>query len=93
MRDQPSLRDGFFGIDNTDFVYLLNQATSDRKILQKKFDISDYQANYITNSEEGYGLIVYSGTVLPFKDKFPKNNSLYPVMTTKIDELKRLNNA
>ncbi len=80
-------------IDNTDFVYLLNQATSDRKILQKKFDISDYQANYITNSEEGYGLIVYSGTVLPFKDKFPKNNSLYPVMTTKIDELKRLNNA
>lgn len=76
-------------IDNTDFIYLLNQAASDRNILQSKFEISDYQANYITNSDEGYGLIVYSGVVLPFKDKFPKNNSLYPVMTTKIDEIKR----
>ena len=59
-------------IDNTDFVYLLNQATSDRRILQSKFGISDYQANYITNSKEGEGLIVYSGVILPFKDKFPK---------------------
>lgn len=77
-------------IDNTDFVYLLNQATSDRKILQSKFGISDYQANYITNSKEGEGLIVYSGIILPFKDKFPKNNSLYPVMTTKPEEIKHL---
>jgi len=77
-------------IDNTDFVYLLNQATSDRTILQQRFGISDYQANYITNSNEGEGLIVYSGIILPFKDKFPKNNSLYPVMTTKPDEIKRL---
>ncbi|MCU5065044.1 conjugal transfer protein TraE [Bacillus cereus] len=77
-------------IDNTDFVYLLNQATSDRRILQSKFGISDYQANYITNSKEGEGLIVYSGVILPFKDKFPKNNSLYPVMTTKPEEIKHL---
>ncbi|MDA2637787.1 conjugal transfer protein TraE [Bacillus cereus] len=77
-------------IDNTDFIYLLNQATSDRRILQSKFGISDYQANYITNSKEGEGLIVYSGVILPFKDKFPKNNSLYPVMTTKPEEIKHL---
>ncbi|MCT1389852.1 ATP-binding protein [Peribacillus frigoritolerans] len=77
-------------IDNTDFVYLLNQAASDRAILQQKFEISDYQANYITNSNEGEGLLVYSGNILPFKDKFPHNNSLYPVMTTKPEEIKRL---
>ncbi|PEQ04859.1 VirB4-like conjugal transfer ATPase, CD1110 family [Bacillus toyonensis] len=80
-------------IDNTDFVYLLNQATSDRRILQSKFGISDYQANYITNSKEGEGLIVYSGIILPFKDKFPKNNSLYPVMTTKLEEINHLRTA
>ena len=56
-------------------------------ILQKKLNISDYQAEYITNSEEGEGLIVYDGEILPFKDKFPKNNSLYPVMTSKPEEL------
>lgn len=77
-------------IDNTDFVYLLNQAASDRGILQQKFEFSDYQANYITNSSEGEGLLVYSGVVLPFKDKFPHNNSLYPVMTTKPEEIQRL---
>lgn len=75
-------------IDNTDFVYLLNQATSDRLILQEKLNISNYQANYITNSNEGEGLIVYNGVILPFKDKFPSDNSLYPVMTTKTDEIK-----
>jgi len=80
-------------IDNTDFVYLLNQASSDRAILQMKFEISDYQANYITNSSEGEGLLVYSGVILPFKDQFPKNNSLYPVMTTKPEEIKRLRGA
>lgn len=80
-------------IDNTDFVYLLNQATSDRRILQQKLGISDYQANYVTNSSEGEGLIVYSGVILPFKDRFPKNNSLYPVMTTKPDEIKEMRGA
>lgn len=77
-------------IDNTDFIYLLNQASGDRSILQQKLEISDYQANYITNSGEGEGLVVYSGIILPFKDKFPHNNSLYPVMTTKPEEIQRL---
>lgn len=77
-------------IENSDFIYLLNQSSGDRRILQDKLEISDYQANYITNSGEGEGLLVYSGTILPFKDKFPKNNSLYPVMTTKPEEIKKL---
>lgn len=74
-------------LENSDFVYLLNQAWGDRSILQEKLNISDYQANYITNSGEGEGLIVFDGEVLPFKDKFPKNNLLYPVMTTKPEEI------
>ncbi|MEM5199720.1 VirB4 family type IV secretion system protein, partial [Enterococcus faecium] len=74
-------------LGNSDFIYLLNQAWEDKLILQKKLNISDYQAEYITNSEEGEGLIVYDGEILPFKDKFPKNNSLYPVMTSKPEEL------
>lgn len=74
-------------LENSDFVYLLNQAWGDRAVLQEKLNISDYQANYITNSGEGEGLIVFDGEILPFKDKFPHNNSLYPVMTTKPEEI------
>ena len=80
-------------LENSDFVYLLNQAAGDRFILQKKLGISDYQANYITNSGEGEGLIVFNGVILPFKDKFPKDKLLYAVMTTKTDEIKRLRGA
>lgn len=80
-------------LENSDFVYLLNQAAGDRSILQRKLGISDYQANYITNSGEGEGLIVFNGVILPFKDKFPKENSLYAVMTTKTEEIKRLRGA
>lgn len=74
-------------LENSDFVYLLNQATGDRNILQEKLEISNYQATYITNSSEGEGLLIYDGDILPFKDKFPQNNSIYPVMTTKTDEI------
>lgn len=79
-------------LDNSDFIYLLNQASSDRRILQDTLEFSDEQASYITNSSEGEGLLYYAGNILPFKDKFPKNNSLYPVMTTKADEVKALRN-
>lgn len=74
-------------LENSDFIYLLNQAWGDRSVLQEKLNISDYQATYITNSNEGEGLIVFDGEVLPFRDKFPHNNSLYPVMTTKPEEI------
>lgn len=74
-------------LENSDFILLLNQAPGDRQILQEKLEISDYQATYITNSGEGEGLIIYDGDILPFKDKFPRNNSIYPVMTTKTDEI------
>lgn len=77
-------------LENSDFIYLLNQASGDRRTLQDKLDISDYEATYITNSSIGEGLLIYNGIIVPFKDKFPKNNSLYPVMTTNVDELREL---
>ncbi|MDE8277642.1 ATP-binding protein [Erysipelothrix rhusiopathiae] len=77
-------------LENSDFIYLLNQAPGDRKILQEKLGMSDYETNFITNSEAGEGILIYGGIILPFKDKFPKNNSLYPVMTTDPDEIREL---
>ena len=74
-------------LKNSDFIYLLNQGYGDRIILQEKLNISNYQADYITNSNEGEGLISYNGQILPFRDKFPKDTSLYDVMTTKPNEV------
>ena len=72
--------------ENSDFVYLLNQASGDRKILSAALNISPSQQNYVTNSSAGEGLIFYGSTIVPFKDDFPKNTVLYHIMTTKPEE-------
>ncbi len=59
--------------ENSDFVYLLNQASGDRKILSAALNISPSQQNYVTNSNAGEGLIFYGSTIVPFKDDFPKD--------------------
>ena len=72
--------------ENSDFVYLLNQASGDRQILSKALNISPSQQNYITNSNAGEGLIFYGSTIVPFKDDFPKDTQLYRIMTTRPEE-------
>ncbi|MCM1192881.1 MAG: ATP-binding protein [Acetatifactor muris] len=79
--------------ENSDFIYMLNQAAGDRQILAKQLNISPHQLSYVTNSGEGEGLIFYGSTIIPFKDKFDKSLKLYALMTTKPSEMgERKNN-
>lgn len=73
--------------ENSDFVYMLNQASGDREILAKQLSISPHQLSYVTNSNAGEGLIFYGSTILPFKDRFDKNLKLYQLMTTKLSDM------
>lgn len=73
-------------LDNSDFIYMLNQAPGDREILADKLKISEYQLSYVTNSNQGEGLIFFGKTILPFVDRFPKDTTLYRIMTTKPEE-------
>lgn len=73
--------------ENSDFIYMLNQAAGDRQILAKQLNISPHQLSYVTNSGEGEGLIFYGSTIIPFKDKFDKSLRLYKLMTTKPSEM------
>ena len=74
--------------ENSDFVYMLNQAGGDRQILAKQLNISPHQLSFVTNSNEGEGLLFYGNTIIPFKDQFPKDTQLYRIMTTKPNEIK-----
>ena len=76
--------------ENSDFIYLLNQASGDRKILCERLNISSKQAGHISNSAPGEGLIVFGNIILPFKDDFPRDNELYDIMTTKPGEVANL---
>ena len=73
--------------ENSDFVYMLNQAGGNRQILAKQLNISPHQLSFVTNSNEGEGLLFYGNTIIPFKDKFPKDTVLYRIMTTKPNEI------
>ena len=75
--------------ENSDFIYMLNQASGDRQILAKQLNISPYQLSYVTNSGEGEGLLFYGNIIIPFKDRFNKNLKLYELMTTKPEEVQK----
>ena len=69
--------------ENSDFIYMLNQAAGDRAILAKQLNISTHQLSYVTHSGEGEGLLFYGNVILPFVDRFPTDLELYRIMTTK----------
>ncbi|MBS4749588.1 DUF87 domain-containing protein [Granulicatella sp. zg-ZJ] len=73
-------------LSNSDFIIMLNQATSDRDELVRLLHISPEQEEYITGSEEGSGLLFAGKGIIPFYDRFPKNTQLYKIMSTKIQE-------
>lgn len=73
--------------ENSDFVYLLNQASGDRDIIARSLNISAHQLSYVTNANAGEGLLIYGNVIIPFIDHFPKDTELYSIMTTKLEEI------
>lgn len=72
---------------NSDFIYMLNQASGYRQILAKQLNISAEQMKYIEQVEAGEGLIFYGDIIIPFVDRFPEDTELYRVMTTRSGEV------
>ena len=72
---------------NSEFIIMLNQASTDRLELAKLLNISDPQMSYITNVGAGEGLIKVGSNIVPFINKFPRNTELYKLMSTKLSEI------
>lgn len=89
VKDLLSSREVENIFENSDFIYMLNQASGDRQILAKQLNISPHQLSYVTHSGEGEGLLFYGNVILPFTDKFPKDTELYRIMTTKPNEIEQ----
>ena len=87
VKDLLSSREVENIFENSDYIYMLNQAAGDRQILAKQLNISPHQLSYVTHSGEGEGLLFYGNIILPFVDRFPKDTELYRVLTTKPQEV------
>ena len=60
---------------NSEFIVMLNQASTDRIELSKLLNISDLQMSYITNVDAGCGLIKVGSSIVPFSNKYAYSNS------------------
>lgn len=93
VKDLLSSREVENIFENSDFVYMLNQAAGDRQILAQQLNISPHQLSYVTHSGEGEGLLFYGNVILPFVDRFPTDLELYKIMTTKLSEVQEAKEA
>lgn len=73
-------------LKNTSFAILLNQTSSDGKILSDILSITDEQLIYVNNVGAGEGLIVYEGIILPFNNTLKDDTKIYKIITTKFGE-------
>lgn len=71
---------------NSEFLIMLNQASTDRMELAKLLNISDLQLSHIDNVDVGHGLLKIGSALVPFSNQFPRNTQLYQLMTTKPNE-------
>lgn len=78
--------DARFMLANSEFVIMLDQARGDREALAELLGISPEQMHYITNADQGNGLLRVGSSMIPFEDDFPKDTALYRAMTTKPSE-------
>ena len=87
VKDLLSSREVENIFENSDFIYMLNQASGDRQILANQLNISPHQLSYVTHSGEGEGLLFYGNVILPFVDRFPTDLELYRIMSRKLSEV------
>jgi len=73
-------------INNSSFVYMLNQSAMDRGMLQEILHLSDNDMKFVTNQESGRGLIFNGKQAIPFVDDYPKHLKLFKVFTTKAED-------
>ena len=74
-------------INNSSFVYMLNQSAMDRNMLQEILKLTDNDMEFVTNVEAGRGIIFNGKQAIPFVDDFPKNTKLYDIFSTKAKEV------
>ncbi len=69
-------------LDLTKFFILMDSSPSDIAVFQEYLDLSDSQAEMISNPRRGHGLI-YNGTLaIPFNAEIPPDTKVYQLMDT-----------
>lgn len=76
-----------FMVSNSDHLIILGQSPADAERLGEDLGLSMQQISTIRSAGVGEGLIVADGRIVPFKNTLPRENDLYRITTTKVDDL------
>lgn len=91
VSDLLNSEEGYAILQTSDFALLLKQAPLDRASLAKIYNISEEQQEYInTNAGSGTGLIIASGTIIPFENIVPSSSDIYKLLSTKAEDAEGL---
>ena len=78
---------------NSEFIVLLKQNPTDAAKLQNVLNINDSEIQFVNDVPAGHGLLILGGkTKIPFYDEFPKDTTLYSLMSTNFSETMKMMN-
>ena len=77
-------------LSNSEYIFMLSQATSDRVELAQLLNISPQHLGYVTNSNPGQGLLFAGNAIVPVINKIPKHTKMYKLMTTKPEDIQEM---
>ncbi len=78
-------------LSECNFIQILNQSSDEnREKLKNILDLSDSALEYITNAPIGAGLFYTGQSSVPFFSRFPKENDIYPLLTSDMKDLKEI---
>jgi len=82
IADVINNEDGRKILSNSEFAMILKQKSLDLPPICKIFDISDEEANYVTDSPSGQGIIVYGEDKVIFRNQVSKDSYIYELNQT-----------
>ncbi len=71
---------------NSELLVLFNQSAYARNTLSHLLSITPEQLSSVANAPTGNGLILCGGNIIPFVNRIPSDNPLYPLVTTKTEK-------
>ena len=74
-------------LNNTSYIYMLNQSAGDRKDLAQHLNLSPHQLKRVTDAAPGVGLLYCENAIIPIESHIPEDTELYKLMTTKPQEV------
>lgn len=76
-------------LQNCSFIQLLSQKRQASEVLRDWLDLSDTQVDFITEAPKGQGLIYTQKGCVGFASVFPKDNDIFRVLDSSMDNLAR----